>query len=118
MRHASPQEAAPLLSKPKPTVTERQHKIVEFLKRTPDFATMRHLVLSFRSILSNAKLSSLKRWIAEAEAAGIASSAISGLNKLAPNLRKNHLIMDLTFGWANRQNLNRPARTGQSAGDG
>jgi hypothetical protein len=38
MRHVSPQEAAALLSKPKPMLSERQSKIVEFLKRTPDFA--------------------------------------------------------------------------------
>ncbi|MGA3093462.1 MAG: ISL3 family transposase [Terriglobales bacterium] len=71
MRHVSPQEAAALLSKPKPTLSERQSKIVEFLKRIPDFATMRHLVLSFRSILCGGKVSSLKRWIKKAQAAGI-----------------------------------------------
>jgi hypothetical protein len=52
-------------------LNKRQSKIVEFLKRTPDFATMRHLVLSFRSILCGGKVSSMKRWIKEAEAAGI-----------------------------------------------
>ena len=71
MRHVSPQEGAALLSKPKPMLNERQNKIVQLLKRTPDFATMRHLVLSFRSILCGGKVSSLKRWIAKAEAAGI-----------------------------------------------
>jgi len=70
-RHVSPQEAAAALSKPKPLLSERQSKIVEFLKRTPDFATLRHLVLSFRSILRGGKVSSLKRWIKEAEAVGI-----------------------------------------------
>ena len=63
MRHVSPQEAAALLSKPRAMLNERQSKIVEVLKRTPDFATMRHLVLSFRSILRRGKLSSLKRWL-------------------------------------------------------
>jgi len=70
-RHVSPQEAAAALSKPKPLPSERQSKIMEFLKRTPDFATLRHLVLSFRSILRGGKVSSLKRWIKEAEAVGI-----------------------------------------------
>jgi hypothetical protein len=54
-------------------LNERQSKIVEFLKRIPDFATMRHLVLSFRSILCGGKVSSLKHWTEEAEAAGIES---------------------------------------------
>jgi transposase len=71
MRQVSPQEAAAVLSKPKPMLTERQRKIVEFLKRTPDFVTMRHLVLSFRSILRRGRVATLKRWIQEAEHAGI-----------------------------------------------
>jgi transposase len=73
MRHVSPQEAAALLSKAKPMLNQRQRKIVEYLKRTPDFAAMRRLVLSFRSILCHGKVSSMKRWIVEAEAAGIAA---------------------------------------------
>ena len=36
-------------------LNERQTKILEVLKRTRDFAVMRHLVLSFRSILRLAK---------------------------------------------------------------
>ena len=71
MRQVSPQEAAALLSKPKPMLSERQSKIVEFLKRHTDFATMRHLVLSFRSILCGGKVASMQRWAEEAEAAGI-----------------------------------------------
>jgi transposase len=71
LRHVSPQEAAALLSKPKAMLNERQSKIVEVLKRTPDFAAMRHLVLSFRSILRRGKLSSLKRWLEKAKAVGI-----------------------------------------------
>ena len=73
MRHVSPQEAAALLGRPKPMLNERQSKIVEFLKRTPDFATMRRLLLSFRSILCRGKVSTLRRWANRAEAAGIAS---------------------------------------------
>jgi hypothetical protein len=61
MRHVSPQEAAALLSKPKPMLNERQRKIVEFLKRTSDFVTMRHLVLSFRIILRRGRVPTLKR---------------------------------------------------------
>ena len=41
MRHISPQEAAALLGKAKPMLNERQGKIVEFLKQTPEFARMR-----------------------------------------------------------------------------
>jgi transposase len=73
MRHVSPQEAAALLSKPKPMLDARQSKIVEFLKRTADFATMRSLVLSFRSILRRGKVSGLKRWIERARSARIPS---------------------------------------------
>jgi transposase len=89
MRHVSPQEAAALLSKPKPMLSERQHKIVECLKRTPDFAAMRHLVLSFRSILSNGKVSSLKRWIEKAEAAGI-----EAISKFVRQLKRDQAAVD------------------------
>jgi transposase len=84
MRRVSPQEAAGALSKPPAMLNERQCKIVEFLKRTPDFATMRHLILSFRSILCHGKVSSLKRWIEEAEATGIA-----GISKFVRQLKRD-----------------------------
>jgi transposase len=84
MRHVSPQEAAALLSKPKPMLSERQRKIVEFLKQTGDFATMRHLVLSFRSILPGGKVASLKRWIEKAEASGI-----EGMRRFVRQLKKD-----------------------------
>lgn len=71
MRAVSAQEAAAALSKPKSMLNGRQSKIVEFLKRTPDFAVMRHLILSFRSILRHGTRSRLRRWIEKAEAAGI-----------------------------------------------
>ena len=71
MRHISPQEAAALLGKAKPMLTKRQSKIVEFLKRTPKFARMRRLLLSFRTILCRGKVSSLRRWTRQAKAAGI-----------------------------------------------
>ena len=84
MRHVSPQEAAALLSKPKPMLSERQRKIVEFLKQTGDFATMRHLVLSFRSTLLGGKVASLKRWVEKAEASGI-----EGMRRFVRQLKKD-----------------------------
>ena len=84
VRHVSQQEAAALLSKPKPMLSERQRKIVEFLKQTADFATMRHLVLSFRSILLGSQVASLKRWIEKAEAAGI-----EGMRRFVRQLKKD-----------------------------
>jgi transposase len=84
MRHVSPQETAALLSKPRTMLTERQTKIVEVLKRTRDFAMMRHLVLSFRSILQRGKVASLKRWLERAKAAGITS-----MSRLVRQLKKD-----------------------------
>jgi transposase len=89
MRHVSPQQAAALLSKPTPMLNERQSKIVEFLKRIPDFATMRHLVLSFRSILCGGKVSSLKHWIEEVEAAGIES-----MSRFVRQLKKDQAAVE------------------------
>jgi hypothetical protein len=43
---------------------------VKFLKRPPDFVPMRHLVLSFRSILRRGRTATLKPCIKEAENAG------------------------------------------------
>ena len=45
-------------------------------KQCPGFAAMRKLVLSFRSILRRGQVGTLKRWIKEAEKAGI--TAITG----------------------------------------
>jgi transposase len=84
MRHVSPQEVAALLSKPNPMLSERQRKIVEFLKQTADFATMRHLVLSFRGILLGGQVASLKRWIKKAEATGI-----EGMRRFVRQLKKD-----------------------------
>ena len=53
-------------------LNERQRKIVEILKRTPEFARMRRLLLSFRSILCRGKVSSLRRWVRRAKGAGMA----------------------------------------------
>ena len=71
-RHISPQVAAALLSKERSQLSERQGEIVDYLKGAcPGFATMRHLVLSFRSILCGGKVSSLQRWAEKAATAGI-----------------------------------------------
>ena len=51
-------------------LNERQSKILEFLKRTPEIGRMRQLVLSFRSILCHGKVSSLRRWVRQANGAG------------------------------------------------
>jgi len=72
VRHISPRTAVALLSKPKPELDDKQSEMVAILKRRcPGFATMRHLVLSFRSILRGGSVSSLRRWAAKAEASGI-----------------------------------------------
>ena len=71
-RHISPRAAVALISKPKPELNRKQSEMVEILKRRcPGFATMRHLVLSFRSIVCGGKSSSLKRWAKKAENAGL-----------------------------------------------
>jgi hypothetical protein len=59
---------------------------VEILKRLcPGFATMRHLVLSFRGIVCGGKTSSLKRWAEKAEASGLEAirGFVCALNILA-----------------------------------
>ena len=98
MRNVSPQEAAALLSKPKPMLSERQSKIVQFLKRTPDFAMMRHLVLSFRSILCGGKVSSMNRWIEEAEAVGI-----EAMSRFVRQLKKDRAAVEnaVEQAWSN-----------------
>jgi transposase len=76
-RHISPQMAAALLSKPRIQLSARQREILDFLKvQCPNFALLRHLVLSFRSILCRGKVRSLKRWAETAGASGI--GAIQG----------------------------------------
>jgi transposase len=73
VRQVSPRVAVALLSKPKPQLNGKQSEMVEILKlRCPNFAAMRHLVLSFRGILCNGKVSSLRKWMTKAEEAGIA----------------------------------------------
>jgi transposase len=73
-RHISPQVAAALLSQPKRLLRIKQSEIVDSLKEScPGFAVIRHLVLSFRSILCNGKTSSLRRWVRQADACGIDS---------------------------------------------
>ena len=98
LRHVSPQEAAIALSKPKLMLIKRQFEIVEFLKRTPDFATMRHLELSFRSILHNGTVSSLKRWIKKADAAGVAA-----ISKFIQQLKRDREAVEnaVAYSWSN-----------------
>jgi hypothetical protein len=60
-----------LLSKPKPELDGKQSEMVAILKRRcPGFATMRQLVLSFRSILRGGSVSSLRRWARKRRQAG------------------------------------------------
>jgi transposase len=98
MRQVSPQEAAKVLSKPKPMLNERQRKIVEFLKRTPDFVTMRHLVLSFRSILRRGRVATLKRRIQAAENAGMAA-----ISRFVGQLKRDQRAVEnaVAYGWSN-----------------
>jgi transposase len=72
LRHISPRAAVALMSKPKPELNGKQREMVEILRRRcPGFGTMRHLVLSFRSIVCGGKASSLKRWAKKAETTGL-----------------------------------------------
>jgi len=76
VRHISTRAAVVLLSKPKPQLNDKQKEMVTILKRRcPGFGTMRHLVLSFRSILCRGKVPSLRRWATKAEASGIETMA-------------------------------------------
>jgi transposase len=85
VRHISPRRAVVLLSKPKPELNEKQREMVTILKRRcPGYATMRHLVLSFRSILCEGKVSSLRRWARKAEASGI-----EGIARFVRQLKKD-----------------------------
>jgi hypothetical protein len=77
VRHISPRVAEALLSKTKPELTGKHREIVKILKhRCPGFATMRHLVLSFRTILCRGKVASLRRWAEKAQSTGL--KAIGG----------------------------------------
>lgn len=91
LRHISPRAAVVLLSKPKPQLNGKQTEMVQILKRRcPGFATMRHLVLSFRSILCRGKVSSLRRWVEKAQGSGF--KAIGGF------------VRQLTKDWAAVEN--------------
>jgi transposase len=98
MRQVSPQEAAAILSKPRTMLNERQRKIVAYLKQIPDFVLMRRLVMSFRSILCRGRVSSLKRWIKEAEGAGIA-----GISKFIRHLKRDQEAVEnaVNYDWSN-----------------
>lgn len=71
-KQISPQVAAALLSKSRRELTHEQGEIVDVLnKACPDFAAMRTLVLSFRTILRHGKVRTLHRWLERAAASGI-----------------------------------------------
>jgi hypothetical protein len=63
---------AALLTKHRPELTTRQAEIVDtFKQQCPEFAVMRKLVLSFRSILRAGKLATLHLWIDRGQKTGI-----------------------------------------------
>src|SRR5215470_17696063 len=70
----------------------------EFLKRTPDLVTMRHLVLSFRTILRRGTVGTLKRWIKEAEKAGI-----TAISRFVRRLKSDRAAVEnaVTYSWSN-----------------
>jgi transposase len=98
MRHISPQEAAALLGRASSMLNERQNKIVEFLKRTPEFAKVRRLLLSFRSILCRGKVSSLRRWVKQAKHAGMAP-----ISRFVRRLKKDWSAVEnaVKYAWSN-----------------
>jgi hypothetical protein len=72
VRHVSPQVAAALLSQPRCLLSARQAQTIDVLKeRCAGFATMRRLVLSFRTILRVGKVATLHRWLVRAHATDI-----------------------------------------------
>ena len=73
-RQISPQRAAALLSKARPELSGPQADIVDALKqRCPNFAVMRQLVLSFRTLVRVGKPATLQRWMQRAQKTGIDS---------------------------------------------
>jgi transposase len=85
VRHISPRTAVALLSKPKSQLGGKQSEMVEILKRRcPGFATLRHLVLSFRSILCRGKVSSLRLWAEKARGTGL-----EAIGRFVRQLRKD-----------------------------
>jgi hypothetical protein len=78
-RQISPQVAAALLTKYRTELTNQQIETIEMLKQQcPDFAVMRNLVLSFRSILRVGGLATLHYgWSALTRRASMHWSALS-----------------------------------------
>jgi transposase len=71
-KQISPQVAAALLTKYRTELTIQQTETVDTLKQQcPDFAVMRKLVLSFRSILRVGRLATLHLWMERAQKTGI-----------------------------------------------
>jgi transposase len=72
VRHISPQVAAALLGQPRTLLSVRQAKTLEVLQRQcPGFTRMRRLVLSFRAILRQGKVATLRRWMTRTLASNI-----------------------------------------------
>jgi transposase len=71
-RQISPQVAAALLAKFRTDLTPPQEEIVDtFKQQCPDFAVMRELVLSFRSVFRLGTLAALHSWMKRAQSTGI-----------------------------------------------
>jgi transposase len=71
-KQISPQVAAALLTKYRTELTSQQIETMDTLKQQcPDFAVMRNLVLSFRSILRVGRLATLDSWMERAHKTGI-----------------------------------------------
>jgi transposase len=71
-RRISPQVASALLTKYRTELTNQQTETMETLKQQcPDFAVMRNLVLSFRSILRVGRPATLHLWMERAHKTGI-----------------------------------------------
>ena len=71
-RQVSPQVAAALLGKLRPTMTTEQESIVDALKKKcPGYAVMRGLVMGFRTILRTGSIETLQDWMNRATDSGI-----------------------------------------------
>ena len=107
-RQISPQIAAALLTKSRLQLTGRQAEIVDALKSAcPGYASMRSLMLGFRSLMRKPKqgssptvrtVSRLHRWIEHADASGIVL-----IQNFAGRLRQDILAVEaaVTEQWSN-----------------
>ena len=71
-RQISPLVATALLGKLRSKMTTEQQNTVDALKKAcPEYAVMRSLVMSFRTILRTGKIKTLPAWMNKATASGI-----------------------------------------------